>query len=63
MEKERIGYWGNYPLIFGIILIAFLFMWKLVPVEVDGAEDKPVLSEQFESPTDYSQYTLSLIHI
>ena len=32
-------------------------MWKLVPVEVDGAEDKPVLSEQFESPTDYSQYT------
>ncbi len=69
MEKERTGYWGkdsaggNYPpifgipLILGIILIAFLFMWKLVPVEVDGAEDKPVLSEQFESPTDYSQYT------
>ncbi len=69
MEKERTGYWGkdsagrNYPpifgipLILGIILIAFLFMWKLVPVEVDGAEEKPVLSEQFESPTDYSQYT------
>ena len=67
MEKERTGYWGkdsagrNYPpifgipLILGIILIAFI--WKLVPVEVDGAEDKPVLSEQFESPTDYSQYT------
>lgn len=58
MEKERTGYWGkdsagrNYPLIFGvpfilgIILIAFLFMWKLVPVEVDGAEETTYRRDQ-----------------
>ncbi len=58
MEKERTGYWGkdsagrNYPpifgipLILGIILIAFLFMWKLVPVEVDGAEETTYRRDQ-----------------
>ena len=58
MEKERTGYWGkdsaggNYPLIFevpfilGIILIAFLFVWKLVPVEVDGAEETTYRRDQ-----------------
>lgn len=56
MEKERTGYWGkdsaggNYPLIFGIPLILGIiliaFIWKLVPVEVDGAEETTYRRDQ-----------------